>query len=96
MWIAVGALYPGASRAQVVDFVQVNLVSDIRGDGLPQFQLALVGALTAAFVAPFSAQVSDASALVTAAFSTPCSDTLALPMSALVAGSTVAAADNLT
>jgi hypothetical protein len=63
------------------------------GDGLP---LALVGALTAASVAPFSAQVSDASALVTAAFSAPGSDTLALPMPALVAGSTVAAADNLT
>jgi hypothetical protein len=34
--------------------------------------------------------------LVTAAFSTPGSDTLALPMAALVAGSTVASADNLT
>jgi uncharacterized protein (TIGR03118 family) len=30
-WIAVGALCAGASRAQVVDFVQVNLVSDIPG-----------------------------------------------------------------
>jgi uncharacterized protein (TIGR03118 family) len=30
-WIAVGALYAGAPRAQVVDFVQVNLVSDIPG-----------------------------------------------------------------
>jgi uncharacterized protein (TIGR03118 family) len=29
--IAVGTLCPGASRAQVVDFVQVNLVSDIPG-----------------------------------------------------------------
>jgi len=30
-WIAVGALCAGAPRAQVVDFVQVNLVSDIPG-----------------------------------------------------------------
>jgi hypothetical protein len=30
-WIAVGALCAGALRAQVVDFVQVNLVSDIPG-----------------------------------------------------------------
>jgi uncharacterized protein (TIGR03118 family) len=30
-WIAVGALCPGAPRAQVADFVQVNLVSDISG-----------------------------------------------------------------
>jgi uncharacterized protein (TIGR03118 family) len=30
-WIAVGALCPGALRAQVVDFVQVNLVSDLPG-----------------------------------------------------------------
>ena len=29
--IAVGVLYPGALRAQVADFVQVNLVSDIPG-----------------------------------------------------------------
>ena len=30
-WIAVGALCAGAPRAQVVDFVQVNLVSDLPG-----------------------------------------------------------------
>ena len=30
-WIAIGALYAGALRAQVADFVQVNLVSDIPG-----------------------------------------------------------------
>jgi hypothetical protein len=30
-WIAVGALCAGAPHAQVVDFVQVNLVSDIPG-----------------------------------------------------------------
>jgi uncharacterized protein (TIGR03118 family) len=30
-WIAVGALWAGALHAQVVDFVQVNLVSDIPG-----------------------------------------------------------------
>jgi uncharacterized protein (TIGR03118 family) len=30
-WIAVSALWPGALHAQVVDFVQVNLVSDISG-----------------------------------------------------------------
>ena len=30
-WIAVGALWAGTPRAQVVDFVQVNLVSDIPG-----------------------------------------------------------------
>src|SRR6516225_6791926 len=30
-WIAVGALCAGAPRAQVADFVQVNLVSDIPG-----------------------------------------------------------------
>ena len=30
-WIAVGALFPGAPRAQVADFVQVNLVSNIPG-----------------------------------------------------------------
>jgi uncharacterized protein (TIGR03118 family) len=30
-WIAVGALWAGTSRAQVADFVQTNLVSDIPG-----------------------------------------------------------------
>jgi hypothetical protein len=30
-WIAVGALCAGALHAQVADFVQVNLVSDIPG-----------------------------------------------------------------
>ena len=29
--IAVGALWAGTLRAQVADFVQVNLVSDLRG-----------------------------------------------------------------
>jgi hypothetical protein len=68
MWIAVGALCHGASRAQVVDFGQVNLVSDIRGDDLPQFQLALVGAFNCDFRRVFFAHVSDASALVTVSF----------------------------
>ena len=74
----------------------MGIHGDGDGDGLPQFRLALVVALTAASVAPFSAQVSDVSALVTVAFSAPGSGTLALPMRALVAGSTVAAADNLS
>ena len=30
-WIAVGALWAGTLHAQVADFVQVNLVSDIPG-----------------------------------------------------------------
>jgi hypothetical protein len=64
------------------------------GDGLPQFRLALAGALPAASVAPFSAPVSGASALATPGFSIPGLGSSALPMRALVAVSAAAAADS--
>ena len=65
------------------------------GDGLSEFPSDLADAGTAGSAAAFSAQASDASALVTLASSSRGSDAPALPMRVLVVVSAAAVADSM-